>query len=81
MRADPQHAAGPDVPETADEYQSERSALLRAQEAARIYAAGRVPGRPGRGEAVTPRRVGGQLLAPPEDRLGQAAGSIAFAVS
>ena len=51
----------------------------------RFFALSRPPGStrsatsPGSRKAVAPRQVGGQLLAAPEDRLGGAAGCIAFA--
>ena len=66
------------MPETADKHQPERPPLLLAQEPARTYAAGNVPGRRD-GAAVAPRRAGGQLLAAPEYRLCQAVAYVVFA--
>ena len=66
------------MPETADKHQPERPPLLVAQGPARTYAAGNVPGRRD-GAAVAPRRVGGQLLAAPEYRLGQAVAYVVLA--
>jgi hypothetical protein len=66
------------MPETADKHQPERPPLLLAQEPARTYASGNVPGRRD-GAAVAPRRVGGQLLAAPEYRLCQAVAYVVVA--